>query len=114
MSDSKEIDPDTVSDAVEKYIVAEAEVGPPAAKKSKPEDQTPSSKKTKKLTEDEKAANDLMAKVMRDAKREVDKTLGGAAAAANLGQSKSSKPAVSENDADQKAERRSLASWTLW
>ena len=106
--DAKEIDPDTVSDAVEKYIVAEAEVGPPAAKKSKPEDQ----KKTKKLTEDEKAANDLMAKVMRDAKREVDKTLGGAAAA-NLGQSKSSKP-VSENDVDQKAERRSLASWTLW
>ena len=113
MSDAKEIDPDTVSDAVEKFIVAEAEVGPPAAKKSKPQDQTPPSKKAKKLTEDEKAANDLMAKVMRDAKREVDKTLGGAAAA-NLGQSKSSKPAVSENDADQKAERRSLASWTLW
>ena len=113
MSDAKEIDPDTVSDAVEKFIVAEAEVGPPAAKKSKPEDQTPS-KKTKKLTEDEKAANDLMAKVMRDAKREVDKTLGGAAAAAaaNLG-TKSSKP-DSDNAADQKAERRSLASWTLW
>ena len=111
MSDVKEIDPDTVSDAVEKFIVAEAEVGPPAAKKSKPEDQTPS-KKTKKLTEDEKAANDLMAKVMRDAKREVDKTLGGAAATANLG-TKSSKP-DSENAADQKAERRSLASWTLW
>ena len=113
MSDAKEIDPDTVSDAVEKFIVAEAEVGPPAAKKSKPQDQTPPSKKAKKLTEDEKAANDLMAKVMRDAKREVDKTLGGAAAAAaNLG-TKSSKP-DSDNAADQKSERRSLASWTLW